>query len=181
MRGFPWFVSVKANAYYSPAVERRAYDGTVSFFDVVLHVSAWIVAILIDSILALNEGNNFAPAANTLLLSGLTCTIIAGTVVVALVLLYYASEEPMDFLPASFTSLVTAPARASSVFSILTTSLICVQILLAEAIVDYNPESVVDIHVVRMLVISVAVKLYGVACTVNNHRLENTDAAKAAA
>ena len=178
---FPWFVSVKANAYFDQRIENQKHDGIVSVFDVVLHVGAWITAIMVDSLLALNEGKDFAPVANTLLLASLTCTIVAGTVVVLLLMVYYGSGGAMEFLPASFTSLVTAPARASAVFSVLTTSVVCVQIILAEAIADYNPASVVDLHVVRMLIVSVAVKLYGVACTVNNHRLENTDAAKAAA
>ena len=175
----PYFVSVKANTYLHTNHVVQEGDAVVAFVDVILHVGAWVVALLLDLLIIINDGNNFVAVAKTTLWASVACTIAAGTTVIGLWLIFLCGYE-MDFLPASLTSLITGNARTSAVLGVLTASLVATQLLLEEVVAEYSPSNTVSLHVLRMLILSVSVKLFGVACTVNNHRLENNDKARAA-
>jgi hypothetical protein len=172
----PYFVSMIMHEYLKKEDGKNTFDFMVAFVDFFLHAGAWIAVLIIDIVLFGHEGVHFVSPAYTTMFAAVACVSIAAGTVIVLWLYDLCAVIEVGFLPASFTSLITGTARASLVFGVLTSAILSFQLVLIEAIPTYTPEHVANGHVFRMLIASIALKLFGVAATVNNHRLHNNEA-----
>lgn len=168
MMQVPYFVSVMMNNY-SKSNDKNNFDLGLAYIDTFLHIAAWVSAVAMDAVLLTHEGSSFFMPAFVCMYAAVVLVTIAGGVVV--VLSVYNIYEEIPVLAASFTSLITGCARASMVFTTLTLALLSVQLLLADAISGYTPVNLATDHVIRLLACIIAFKMFGVAATVNNHRL----------
>ena len=169
----PYFVSTLLHMVKQPGTVWKDYEVCIAYIDAFLHVAAWTTAVTMDAVLLANEGSTFVMPAYVLTYSALVSVSIAGGVVVLLSL--YNKYDTIYVLPASFTSLITGLARASTVFTALTLAVLSIEFLFDAAIETYEPAEKLTGHVMRMLVTILALKMFGVAATVNNHRLEISD------
>jgi hypothetical protein len=168
----PYFVSVLLHTYYdTPEAERKTAEWWMGFSDALLHVSAWTAAVTIDCVLFANEGFHFLTPAYATAYAAVISVCVAGGVVMFLTLVNICNVIEVGKLPASYTSLITGTARASVVFNCMTLVMLSFQLMLTQAITTYTPAFVMNAHVLRMLIAVISLKFYGLACTVNNHRI----------
>jgi uncharacterized membrane protein len=171
----PFFVSVYASELYDLKDTPTMMEIIMAAVDVVLHVAAWVTAVVLDAVLFANEGFHFVMPAYAAMYAAVVSVAVAGGVVILLTMRNVYNRIKLGGLPASTTSLVTGGARASSVFTGFVIMILSFQLMLADAVPTYAPTNLATTHVMRMLVASLALKLYGTACTLNNHRLKSND------
>lgn len=168
----PYFVSVLLHMYYdTPKADRKDAEWWLGWSDALLHVCAWTTAVTIDCVLFANEGFHFVIPAYAAAYAAVVSVCVAGGVVMFLTLVNAFSVLEVGKLPAAYTSLITGTARASVVFNCMTFVILSFQLMLTQAITTYTPAFVMNGHVLRMLIAVIALKFYGLACTVNNHRI----------
>lgn len=168
----PYFISVLLHTYYdTPTDQRSDEEWWLGWSDALLHVFAWTAAVTIDCILFANEGFHFVMPAYAAAYAAVVSVCVAGGVVMFLTLVNTCNVIEVGKLPAAYTSLITGTARASVVFNCMTFVMLSFQLMLTQAITTYTPPFVMNGHVLSMLIAVIALKFYGIACTVNNHRI----------
>jgi hypothetical protein len=168
----PYFISVLLHTYYdTPEEERRGEVFWLGVSDALLHVSAWIAAVVLDATLFANEAFHFVMPAYATAYAAIVSVAVAGGVVMFLTALNVCNVIEVGRLPAAYTSLITGTARASVVFNCITLMILSFQLMLTQAITTYTPAFVMNGHVLRLLLAVISLKFYGLACTVNNHRI----------
>ena len=169
----PYFVSTLLFTVQQRPTDFNGFMVCIAYIDAFLHATAWTTAVTMDAVLIANEVSTFVMPAYVLMYAAFVSVSIAGGVVVLLSL--YSNFDTINVLPASFTSLITGLARASTVFTALTLAVLSIEFLFGAAIETYEPAAKSLGHVMRMLVTILTLKMFGVAATVNNHRLEISD------
>jgi hypothetical protein len=169
----PYFVSYIWHDMYSSRTQHTRQEVATAAADLALHVGAWMAAGIVDMLLMMNNTDKFATPARAAQTGAFATVLIAASVVVLLTGINITSDTGIETsaLPASFTSLITGTARASAVFSVLAFALLGFQMLLIDALPSYTPTTPPTSDNLVMTAAAIVLKLFGVAATVNNHRL----------
>jgi hypothetical protein len=167
----PYFISFTLHQYLllpESDTGRNAANAVIAAIDFLLHVGAWVTAVVLGIILIWHEQDKMH-AIPKLFLQGsfITLMIAAGHVI----LLWFADAclkmVKIALLPPSIVSGITGMARASVVFTGLTL------LSLSATVIESGIAPTEHIlHQLRLLSAMLGLELFGLACTLNNHRVE---------
>ena len=151
-------------------------------------MAAWVVAAVLDLILIADKWDSLDAVEQKLQTAAVICIIAAGTAVIVLAVHYYVhvmghlSASDKFILPGSVSSLIVGNAQASLLFSII----LCVYISLkhltaATSVSSGEPASgasgaALNDAVFDLAIGSIMSKVYGVATTLHNHRVNEMHA-----
>lgn len=167
----PYFVSFTLHEYtmLDPTSEERSTaNALIAFVDFFMHAGAWAAAFVIGIVLTYYEQDEMHAIAKLLLQGSFSTLVIAA----AHVILIWAFDSclaavQVGLLPPSMVAAITGMARASVVFAGL-----AVVALTTAAIESGVAPTGRTLHQLRLLCAMLGLELFGLAATLNNHRVE---------
>lgn len=149
----------------------QAVEGTIGL---VVHVGAWVTAVVIDLHLAIFEFNRPGSMLHLLVLLALVTLLIAAAVVIVVAIFHIVRELNAEgsgikdgLLPAILSGTIISNARST-----LTFSKFILFFCIFEPTIEVQGANAVAFHVRALVAVAVVLKQAGLTLTMSNHRFK---------